>query len=50
MKTLVYMTNPKTGRRECYSTPATTEQIQQAIEEVFSPAGYYDFEIQEKED
>ena len=42
---LVYMTNPATGERECYRTTATPEEVQQHIDEVFSPAGYYDFEI-----
>ena len=50
MKTLVYMTNPNTGRRECYSTQASPEEVKQHIDEVFSAAGYYDFDIEEKED
>lgn len=49
MKTLLRMTNPTTGKRECYSTPATPEEVQRQIEEVFSAAGYYDFEIEERE-
>lgn len=48
--TLVYMTNPRTGERECYRTDATPEQARQHIAEVFSAAGYYDFEIKEKEE
>lgn len=44
MKTLVYMTNPTNGKRECYSTTATPEEVRQHIDEVFAPAGYYDFE------
>ena len=47
-KTLVYMTNPATGERECYRTTATPEEVQQHIDEVFSPAGYYDFEIKQE--
>lgn len=47
-KTLVYMTNPATGERECYRTTATPEEVQQHIDEVFSPAGYYDFEIRQE--
>lgn len=50
MKTLLRMTNPTTGKRECYSTPATPEEIQQHIAEVFAAAGYYDFEIEETEE
>ena len=45
---LVYMTNPATGELECYRTTATPEEVQQHIDEVFSPAGYYDFEIKQK--
>ena len=45
---LVYMTNPATGERECYRTTATPEEVQQHIDEVFSPAGYYDFEIKQE--
>ncbi len=48
--TMVYMTNPLTGEREGYSTTATPAEVQQHIDEVFSPAGYYDFEIKEKEE
>lgn len=47
-KTLVYMTNPATGERERYITTATPEEVQQHIDEVFSPAGYYDFEIKQE--
>lgn len=50
MKTLLRMTNPTTGKRECYSTTATPEEVRQNIAEVFSAAGYYDFEIEERED
>lgn len=50
MKTLVYMTNPTSGRRECYSTTATPEEVQWSIDEVFTAAGYYDFEIETRED
>lgn len=47
-KTLVYMTNPTTGERECYQTTATMVEVQQHIDEVFSVAGYYDFEIKQE--
>ena len=47
-KTLVYMINPATGERECYRTTATPGEVQQHIDEVFSPAGYYDFEIKQE--
>ena len=50
MKILVHMTNPRTGNRECYSTTASPQEVQQHIDEVFAPAGFYDFEIEEKED
>lgn len=49
MKTIVYMTNPITGERECYRTNATPEEVRQHIDEVFSLAGYYDFEIKRGE-
>ena len=42
------MTNPKTGERECYKTTATPAEVQQHIDDVFSPAGYYDFEIKQE--
>lgn len=44
-KCLLYMTNPKTKKRECYETTANAKGIQFAIDELFQPAGYSDFEI-----
>lgn len=48
MKTLVYMTNPVTGKRECYCTTATPEEVKRHIDDVFSIAGYFDFDIEQE--
>ena len=44
------MTNPKTGEHECDRTTATPEEGQQHIDEAFSAARYYDFEMKQRFD
>lgn len=44
---VITMTNPRTGLRERYITQGTQHQAIQNYNEVFAPAGYKDFRIEE---
>lgn len=46
MKTLLHMTSPITGERECYASDASPEEVHMCIDQVFSAAGYYDFVVE----
>lgn len=50
MAVLLHMTNPRTGQRESYRTADTKEEVQRQISELFEPAGYTAFEIEEQAD